>query len=73
VEWRGRDGVREMALDRLWSVQEVGEYLGVPVHTLYAWRTAGTGPPGRRIGKRLRYRPQDVRDWVASLPTEVAG
>jgi predicted DNA-binding transcriptional regulator AlpA len=73
VDSRGRDGVREMPLDRLWSVQEVGEYLGVPVHTLYAWRTAGTGPPGRRVGKRLRYRPQDVRDWVASLPTEVAG
>lgn len=37
------------------------------------WRSKGTGgPPGRRIGKRLRYRPQDVRDWVASLPTGVA-
>jgi excisionase family DNA binding protein len=57
--------------DRLWSVQDVSEYLGVPVATVYAWRSAGTGPPGRRMGKRLRYRPQDVRDWVASLPTEV--
>lgn len=57
--------------DRLWSVQDVSDYLGVPVHTIYAWRSAGTGPPGRRVGKRLRYRPQDVRDWVASLPTGV--
>lgn len=57
--------------DRLWSVQDVSEYLGVPVQTVYSWRSAGTGPPGRRLGKRLRYRPQDVRDWVASLPTEV--
>lgn len=58
--------------DRLWSVQDVSEYLGVTVWTVYSWRSAGTGPPGRRLGKRLRYRPQDVRDWVASLPTEVA-
>jgi predicted DNA-binding transcriptional regulator AlpA len=58
--------------DRLWSVQDVSDYLGVPVQTVYGWRSSGTGPPGRRVGKRLRYRPQDVRDWVASLSTEVA-
>ena len=59
--------------DRLWSVQDVSEYLLIPVHTLYAWRSAMTGPPGRIVGRRLRYRPQDVRDWVAALPTEIAG
>lgn len=61
----------DAADDRLWSVQDVSAYLGVPVCTVYAWRSAGTGPPGRRMGKRLRYRPQDVRDWVASLSTDV--
>lgn len=58
--------------DRLWSVQDVSDYLGVPVATIYAWRSAGTGPPGRRVGKRLRYQPQEVCDWFASLPTGVA-
>lgn len=58
--------------DRLWSVQDVSEYLAVPVRTVYGWRSAGTGPPARRVGKRLRYRPQDVVAWVDSLPTEVA-
>ena len=57
--------------DRLWSVQDVSEYLGVSVQTVYQWRSAGTGPPGRRVGRRLRYRPADVRAWVESLPTEV--
>ncbi len=57
--------------DRLWSVQDVSEYLGVPVHTIYSLRSAGTGPAGRMIGRRLRFRPQDVRDWVASLSTGV--
>ncbi|HYJ56061.1 MAG TPA: helix-turn-helix domain-containing protein [Mycobacterium sp.] len=59
--------------DRLWSVRDVSEYLGIPVQTLYAWRSAATGPPGRLVGRRLRYRPQDVRDWVAGLSTEIAG
>ena len=53
--------------DKLWSVQDVSEYLGVPVHTIYSLRSAGSGPPGRMIGRRLRFRPQDVRDWVESL------
>ena len=43
VEDKVMDGQIE---DRLWSVQDVSDYLGVPVHTIYAWRTAGTGPPG---------------------------
>jgi predicted DNA-binding transcriptional regulator AlpA len=59
--------------NRLWSVRDVSEYLGIPVQTPYAWRSAATGPPGRLVGRRLRYRPQDVRDWVAALPTEIAG
>ena len=57
--------------ERLWSVEDVSDYLGVPVSTIYCWRSAGTGPPGRRMGKRVRFRPQDVRDWVANLSTEV--
>jgi predicted DNA-binding transcriptional regulator AlpA len=44
--------------DRLCSVQDVSEYLGAPGHTIYAWRSTGTGPPGRRVGKRLRSRPR---------------
>lgn len=48
--------------DRLWSVQDVSAYLGVPVHSIYTLRSTGPGPAGRRIGRRLRYRPQDVRD-----------
>lgn len=70
-----RNADRSVGLeDRLWSVNEVSEYLGVSVATLYGWRSAGVGgPPGRLVGKRLRYRPQDVRDWVASLSTDVVG
>lgn len=61
-----------VAEDRLWSVHDVSYYLGVPVQTLYSWRGQGKGPDARRVGRRLRYRPEDVKAWVAGLPPNVA-
>ncbi len=56
----------------LWSVADVSEYLQVPVQTLYSWRSQGGGPPARKVGKYLRYVPEDVVDWVNGIGTEVA-
>jgi predicted DNA-binding transcriptional regulator AlpA len=56
----------------LWTVQDVAAFLQVPVQTVYAWRSRGSGPPGRRVGKHLRYRPDEVLAWVESLSTDVA-
>jgi predicted DNA-binding transcriptional regulator AlpA len=51
--------------ERLWTPEDVSEFLGgVPVATLYQWRHKGTGPKSRRVGRHLRYKPQDVRDWL---------
>ncbi|WP_066361069.1 helix-turn-helix domain-containing protein [Herbidospora mongoliensis] len=52
------------ATERLWSADDVAEFLGVPVATLYQWRCRRIGPRGRRIGKHLRYMPDDVLAWV---------
>jgi len=54
----------DLAEDRLWTAKEVGYFLGVPVQTLYQWKCEGRGPACRRVGRFLRYRPQDVRAWV---------
>jgi excisionase family DNA binding protein len=51
--------------DELMTVDEVSEYLRVPVATLYNWRSTGTGPPSAKIGRHLRYRRVDVEAWVA--------
>ncbi|MFF4990263.1 helix-turn-helix transcriptional regulator [Streptosporangium saharense] len=51
-------------LERLWTVDEVAVYLGVPAATLYQWRCRRIGPPAHRVGKHLRYLPEDVRAWV---------
>jgi predicted DNA-binding transcriptional regulator AlpA len=56
----------KLPADRLWTCAEVGYFLGVPVATLYQWKCDGKGPDCRRIGRYLRYRPEDVRSWVDS-------
>ncbi|MCC9153654.1 helix-turn-helix domain-containing protein [Streptomyces parvulus] len=37
------------------------------VDTVYQWRRKGTGPNGFRVGRHLRFDPDDVRVWVESL------
>lgn len=51
-------------LDRLLSVQDLADYLDVPVATIYTWRHHGDGPPGFRVGRHLRFRTSDVAHWI---------
>lgn len=53
-----------MEADRLLSLREVADKLGVPVATMYAWRHRGYGPPGYRLGKHVRYDPDAVEAWL---------
>lgn len=53
--------------ERLWSIEDLSEFLGIPVGTLYRWRRTKYGPKGVRIGKYVRYDQDAVRDWVKSL------
>ncbi len=59
-------------IPRLWTVQDVAEYLGVPVKTLYQWRGQGYGPPSRRVGRYLRYKPEDVAAWFEAIDRKSA-
>ena len=52
-------------MEKLMSVEEVADFLGVPVNTLYQWRHKGTGPEAYRVGRFLRYDPDDVREWLS--------
>jgi len=49
---------------RLLSIEEVAEYLDVPVGTVRTWRANKSGPRGIRVGKHVRYRPSDVEIWL---------
>ena len=59
-------------MTKLWGIDELADHLGVPKQTIYQWRTKGYGPPGRRVGKYVRFVPEDVLAWVKSLPTGLA-
>jgi predicted DNA-binding transcriptional regulator AlpA len=65
-----KDGTLRIA--PLWSVEDVAAYLRVPVQTVYSWRAKGTGPRARRVGKYLRYRPEDVIAWFDGPDAGVA-
>ena len=52
------------SLDPLLSVEDLADYLDVPVATVYAWRYRRQGPPGFRVGRHLRFRWSDVEHWI---------
>ncbi|WP_239382120.1 AlpA family transcriptional regulator [Frankia sp. CIT1] len=53
-------------MDRLWTVGDLARFLGVPVNTIYKWRSVGGGPPAYRVGKYLRFAERDVRQWLVT-------
>jgi excisionase family DNA binding protein len=50
--------------ERLWKIDEVAAFLGIPPSTLYQWRHRRTGPRSFKVGRHLRYDPADVRAWL---------
>jgi excisionase family DNA binding protein len=52
--------------DDLMSPDDLSEYLGVPVQTVYRWRHHGTGPAGMRVSRHVRYRRSTVDAWLDS-------
>ncbi|MFF0290277.1 helix-turn-helix domain-containing protein [Streptomyces sp. NPDC004044] len=53
--------------ERYLTPVDLADLLGVPVETVYQWRRKDTGPRGFRVGRHLRFDPEDVRVWVVSL------
>ncbi len=50
--------------DRLLSPDDLADFLAIPVKTVYRWREVGAGPPGFRVGRHVRYTPEDVATWL---------
>jgi predicted DNA-binding transcriptional regulator AlpA len=60
------------AMQKLWSTQELANFLGLPVQTIYQWRKRSYGPPGRKMGRHIRYRPAEVERWIDGLDERAA-
>lgn len=51
--------------DELWDTAKVASLCGVSEATVRYWRHVRTGPPSARLGRHVRYRPDEVRAWIA--------
>ncbi|MDP6481815.1 MAG: helix-turn-helix domain-containing protein [Acidimicrobiales bacterium] len=51
-------------MNQLMTIQDLSEYLRVPVATIYYWRHRGEGPPALKVQRALRYRREDVDAWI---------
>jgi excisionase family DNA binding protein len=51
--------------DRLLTAREVGEYLGVSVHTILDWFESGALPGFKLNGRCVRFRLNEVEAWLA--------
>jgi excisionase family DNA binding protein len=58
------------SLDRLFTVEDLADYLDVPIATIYAWRYRRQGPAGFRVGRYVRFRRGDVEQWIAAQLAE---
>ena len=50
--------------ERLMSIVELSEMLGIPIETLSGWRHCGEGLAGYRVGRHARYRRATVEAWL---------
>jgi excisionase family DNA binding protein len=55
---------RPPELDELWTVEQLAEFLKIPTQSVYKQRSLGTGPPGYRVGKYVRFKKSDVMRWL---------
>ncbi len=54
----------KLGLEPLVGVEELAEYLGVPVQTIYDWRLSGRAPRAYKFGKHLRFAASDTAEWL---------
>jgi hypothetical protein len=53
----------------LMTEHEVSKRINVSVASLRRWRLLGRGPAFVKVGSLVRYEPEDLEAWLASLPT----
>ncbi len=49
--------------------KDVAKQINVSLATLRRWRLERRGPRFVKVGALVRYRPEDLEQWMAGLPT----
>lgn len=52
-------------MERLLTIQEVAEMLGVTCSTIYRLKDRQDGLRACRVGRCIRFRPEDVEDYLS--------
>lgn len=52
--------------DQWIGIEQLADELGVPVRTIYSWRSRATpyGPRGATFGRHVRFKRADVDAWI---------
>jgi len=66
---RGTQRPRGEIMVNLMTEHEVSKRLNVSVASLRRWRLLRRGPTFLKVGSLVRYQPEDLEAWLASLPT----
>src|SRR5262249_49613005 len=59
-----RTSSMRLPLRRLLKVRDWAELLNAHPRTIYMWIRSGELPPPMRVGKRYRWREEDIRDYL---------
>lgn len=51
--------------DRWYSIEEIGQYLGIKRDTVYKW-IKNKGLPCHRVGRSWKFKPSEVDAWITS-------
>jgi excisionase family DNA binding protein len=53
-------------VERLLSTQDLADYLGVSLRTVYNWRYRSEGPPAIRVGGKVLFRESELQEWLTA-------
>ncbi|WP_374726787.1 helix-turn-helix domain-containing protein [Nocardia kruczakiae] len=63
---------RSAGEENCWDIGDVANFFKVTPDTVREWRRHGYGPPARRVGRHLRWVPEEVVSWFHELPMDNA-
>jgi hypothetical protein len=69
LQIEGRSTLRGEIMASLMTEQEVSKRLNVSLASLRRWRLLRRGPAFVKVGSLVRYSPENLEAWLASLPT----
>ncbi len=66
-KWHEMDKKTTQTGESEWlSPEDLAMELGIPLGTIYRWRSCHTGPRGHRMGRHVRFRRSDIESWIQS-------